>query len=129
MDYKGRINPEMLMQYGGLYNKIQSRKSGLPAAREEEKEVAARVASVFSTYAYKRAPQFSSRSMSPYLLANSFNFDVTEILLEVKAAREKQLQEEVYSKMTNQELNAALKAELAKTEPDQELCGMIKAAS
>ena len=93
LDYKGRINPEMLMQYGGLYNKIQSRKSGLPAAREEEKEVAARVASVFSTYAYKRAPQFSSRSMSPYLLANSFNFDVTEILLEVKAAREKQLQE------------------------------------
>ena len=127
LDYKGRINAEMLMQYG-LYNKIKSRKSGLPAAREEEKEVAARVAVVFSTYAQKRAPQFSSRSMSPYLLANSFNFDVTEILLEVKAAREKQIQEEAYLKMTVKELNTTLKTEMAKEEPDQELCSMIKAA-
>ena len=30
-----------------------------------------------------------SRSLSPYLLANSFNIDVTEILIEVKEAREK----------------------------------------
>ena len=110
------------MRYTGLYNKIQSRKGGPSVAREEEKEVAARVASVFSTYITKRAPQFSSRSMSPYLLANSFNFDVTEILMEVKAAREQQIKEEIYSKMTNSELNSALRAEMAKTEPDQELC-------
>ena len=65
--------------------------------------------------------------MSPYLLANSFNFDVTEILQEVKAAREQQIKEETYSKMTNFELNSALRTEMAKAEkegvdPDQELC-------
>jgi hypothetical protein len=55
----------------GLYNKIKTRRSGLPAAREEEEEVAGRVASIFGAYSRTRAPQFSSRSMSPYLLANS----------------------------------------------------------
>lgn len=112
----------------GLYNKIKTRRSGLPAAREEEEEVAGRVASIFGAYSRTRAPQFSSRSMSPYLLANSFNFDVTEILQEVKAARERQLLEQKYADMTAKELNAALKAETLKPDTDRALCDIIQAA-
>ena len=47
-----------------------------------------KVARIFKEFEHKRAPQFASRSQSPYLLANSFNFDVTEILAEVKKAKD-----------------------------------------
>ncbi len=55
----------------------------------EQSIIDERVGFIFREFEHRRAPQASSRSLSPYLLANSFNVDVTEILLEVKEAREK----------------------------------------
>jgi hypothetical protein len=46
--------------------------------------------------------------MSPYLLANSFNFDVTEIMKEVKAAREKQKVHDKYTALSLKELREIL---------------------
>ena len=49
-----------------------------------------------------------SRSMSPYLLNNSFSFDVTESMKEVKEFREKQLMIEKYKAMSHRDLNMLL---------------------
>ena len=58
---------------------------------DQQKKITDRVQANVRHFHAQRAPQASSKSMSPYLLANSFNFDVTEIMKEVKAAREKQM--------------------------------------
>ena len=93
LDYKGRINQDMMLQYSGLYHKVRNRKLD---DYEDEKSTADRVAQIFLEFEHKRAPQLSSKSMSPYLLANSFNFDVTEIMLEIREARTKEMVRDRY---------------------------------
>ena len=87
------------MQYDGLYNKVKSRVMGLAANYTEEREIDERIDSIEQEYMRRRNPQASSQSTSPYLMTNAFNFDVTDILLEVKADREKRLMAEKYWNM------------------------------
>lgn len=90
LDYKGRINENIYDLYPGLYNAVNAPKTGTSAAQYEHKQlIDESVVNNFRAFENRRAPQSMSRSLSPYLLANSFNIDVTEILIEVKEAREK----------------------------------------
>ena len=84
LDRKGRINENMYQLYPGLYNSIKAAKIGSAGSREDQKAIDAKVAQIFNEFEHKRAPQSASRSLSPYLLASSYNFDVTEILQDVK---------------------------------------------
>ena len=88
LDRKGRINENIYELYPGLYSTVKNRKENGPGEYEKNREITDKVARIFKEFEHKRAPQFASKSQSPYLLANSFNFDVTEILAEVKAARD-----------------------------------------
>ena len=65
----------------------------------------------------------SSKSTSPYLMSNSFNFDVIDILKEIKAARIQRLAKEKYGKMSYSELKLAYKA--PENKPDHDLIKQI----
>lgn len=117
LDRKGRINEKMYQFYPGLYNKINMRKQDKKAL-EKDREIDEKKAQAMQLFNEKRQPQFMSKSMSPYLLANSFSFDVTEIMKEVKEFREKQLTIEKYSQMSRKDLNMLLLKKQAKDEKD-----------
>jgi len=121
LDQKGRINDKMLMQYDGLYNKLKARVVGLPANYQQERDIDNRTDSIQKEYMKRRYPQASSQSTSPYLMMNGFNFDVTEILHEVKASREKRLMAEKYWNMDFSVLREVVKLTEGMAEEEIEL--------
>lgn len=101
LDGKGRINEKMLMNYEGLYNKVLARKMGMPSPMNtEEQRLKSQTAHLLFEFEQKRAPQLSARSTSPFLVANNFNFDVTDILIELKQQRDQRLIKERYRQMS-----------------------------
>lgn len=121
LDAKGRINERMLMQYDGLYYKVQSRKIGLPSLYEEEKRQSQNTAELTLNYALKRAPQLCSRSTSPYLMANTFNFDVSDIMLEIKKKRDNRVFSKKYQGMTQEEIGEILLSDEKPTGPEYDI--------
>ena len=59
-----------------MYSKVKLRKIAGSVPSQKDKDVREQLGKIFTEFERKRAPQMGSRSMSPYLLANSFNFDV-----------------------------------------------------
>ena len=52
----------------------------------------------------KRAPQFCSKSMSPYLMSNNFTLDLSDLIEEIKKAREKKEVQKRYEEMSVDDL-------------------------
>lgn len=66
--------------------------------------MAEQVALTKKEYYSNRAPQLSSKSISPYLLSSSFTFDVSSIIEEIKRERRLQLKTQKYSALNKQQL-------------------------
>jgi len=99
----------MYNYYPGLSKKLQSRVTGFP--EEDRQQVLDQVAGIFSEFLRRRAPQHSSQSMSPYLMANGFNFDVTEIIEQIKAIKRNKEAQEAYANMPSERLEQLISDE------------------
>lgn len=65
---------------------------------EEQQQIIGQMLDFMNKFMHRRAPQHASKSMSPYLMANNFSFDMTTIMGGlVKLKKEKELQKEYES--------------------------------
>lgn len=71
LDHKGRINPELWNELNGLDMKIKQR----IAQGESDVALNMNIDEKIQKYYQKSLPAGASKSMSPYLLANTFKVD------------------------------------------------------
>lgn len=95
LDHKGRINKEVVNVYSGLTSKL---KSGTMEISIDEK-VKNKLDAAIRDFQFKKLPQGASKSMSPYLLANTFKVDFYDLYRGVEEQKEKAKQEKSIRKM------------------------------
>lgn len=112
LDHKGRINSKMLMQ-----EKLFLQRSSNP---DNDKRIEESTHKVCQNYYMKRCPQLCSKSTSPFLMANSFNFDVSDTLMEIKERRWARNTRKYYEGIEFLELRKLAKAKKCNLEPKEE---------
>lgn len=112
LDQKGRINSKMLMQEK-LY--LQHRSNP-----DNDKKIEESTHEVCQKYYLKRCPQLCSKSTSPFLMANSFNFDVSDTLMEIKERRWQRNMRKFYEDYDFNDLKQLAVAKKCGLEPKEE---------
>ena len=79
---------------------------GLPY--DQRKRVAQNVYDVWLSQDHRQCPQAASKSLSPYIMANSFNFDVSMIVDDIKEIKRKKEIQEEYAEIRTKDLELLL---------------------
>ncbi|CDW88357.1 UNKNOWN [Stylonychia lemnae] len=86
LDKKGRINRDMYVYYEGLEAKVREQISNDGQNNQSIKD---KIDEITKSFVSKQYPQGASKSMSPYLLANTFKVDFYDLYRGVQEQKEK----------------------------------------